>query len=217
MRHKKTSHFNVHAFLDSAGAARTIAQYRRKEIIFSQGDPAKSVLYIQKGDVRLSVTSTTGKEAVVAILGPGDFLGEGCLAGESARMAKAMTITACTILVVDKRKMIRVLHEEHALSDRFISYMLSKNIRIEADLVDQLFNSTEKRLARTLLMLARYGKENEPQKVLPKVSQEMLAGMIGTTRGRVNFFMNRFKKLGFVRYNDGLHINSSLMTVVLHE
>jgi CRP/FNR family cyclic AMP-dependent transcriptional regulator len=216
MRSKK-SRFDSQAFLDTAGAARKVVQYTGREIIFSQGDPAKSVLYIQKGDVKLSIVSATGKEAVVAVLGPGDFLGEGCLAGQSARMAKATTITPCTILVVDKKEMIRVLHEEHALSDRFISYMLSRNIRVEADLVDQLFNSSEKRLARTLLMLARYGKETELQRVLPKVSQEMLAGMIGTTRGRVNFFMNKFKKLGFIQYKGGLHVNSSLMSVVLHD
>lgn len=209
--------FDVHLFLDSAGVARKVVEFRRTEIIFSQGDPARKVIYIQKGGVKLSVVSEAGKEAVVAILGPGDFFGEGCLAGQSVRMGTATAITPTTALVVEKNEMIRVLHAEHALSDRFITYMLARNIRIEEDLIDQLFNSSEKRLARTLLLLARYGKETQPQKMVPKVSQEMLAEMIGTTRSRVNFFMNKFRKLGFIRYNGGLHIDSSLLSVVLHE
>ena len=217
MRHKRTSHFDAQAFLDSAGLARKVQLYRSREIIFLQGDPANSVLYVQIGSVKLSITSATGKEAVVAVLGPGDFLGEGCLAGQRTRMSTAATITPSTILVIEKQEMMRVLHEEHALSDRFISYMLSRNIRVEEDLADQLFNSTEKRLARTLLILARYGKERELERVLPKVSQETLAEMIGTTRSRVNFFMNKFKKLGLIKYNGGLHIDSSLLSVVLHE
>jgi CRP-like cAMP-binding protein len=163
------------------------------------------------------VVDATGKEAVVAILGPGDFFGEGCLTGEPIRIGTATAIAPRTLLVIEKDEMIRALHEEHELSDRFITYMLSRTIRIEADLVDQLFNSTEKRLARTLLMLARYGKENHPEKVVPKVSQEILAEMIGTTRSRVNLFMNKFKKLGFIKYNGGLHIDSSLLSVVLHD
>jgi len=167
--------------------------------------------------VKLSVISSTGQEAVVAVLGPGDFLGEGCLAGQRTRMSTAAAITPSTILVIEKQEMMHVLHEEHALSDRFISYMLSRNIRVEEDLADQLFNSTEKRLARTLLILARYGKEGELERVLPKVSQETLAEMIGSTRSRVNFFMNKFKKLGLIKYNGGLHIDSSLLSVVLHE
>ena len=186
-------------------------------MIFSQGDPAKDVLYIQKGGVRLSVINEAGKEAVVAVLGPGDFFGEGCMAGQPIRIGTATAISATTALVIEKKEMIRVLHSEHAFSDRFITYMLSRNIRIEEDLVDQLFNSSEKRLARTLLLLARYGKEDKPHGVLPKVSQEVLAEMVGTIRSRVNFFMNKFKKLGFIKYNGGLQINTSLLSVVLHE
>ena len=209
--------FDAQAFLDSAGVARKVAEFKKKEAIFSQGDPAKHVLYIQKGGIRLSVLNESGNSAVVAILGPGDFFGEGCLAGQSIRIGSATAITATTVLVIEKKEMIRVLHVEHAFSDRFITYMLSRNIRVEEDLVDQLFNSSEKRLARTLLLLARYGKEDKPQKVLPKISQEMLAEMVGTTRSRVNFFMNKFRKLGFIKYNGGLHIDTSLLSVVLHD
>ena len=197
--------------------ARRVTEFKKKEAVFSQGDPAKNVLYIQTGGVRLSVVNETGKEAVLAVLGPGDFFGEGCLSGQAIRIVTATAITATTLLVIEKKEMIRVLHEEHAFSDRFISYMLSRNIRVEEDLVDQLFNSSEKRLARTLLLLARYGKEDQPQKLVPKISQEMLAEMVGTTRSRVNFFMNKFKKLGFIKYNGGLHINTSLLSVVLHD
>jgi len=213
----KSPVFDAQAFLDSAGVARRVTEFKKKQAIFSQGDPAKSVLYIQKGGVRLSVVNDTGKEAVVAILGPGDFFGEGCLAGYPIRIGSATAVAATTVLVIEKKEMIRVLHAEHAFSDRFISYMLSRNIRIEEDLVDQLFNSSEKRLARTLLLLARYGKVDKPQKMVPKVSQEMLAEMVGTTRSRVNFFMNKFRKLGFIKYNGGLHINTSLLSVVLHD
>ncbi|HWZ97243.1 MAG TPA: Crp/Fnr family transcriptional regulator [Candidatus Dormibacteraeota bacterium] len=188
-----------------------------KQIVFSQGDPAKSVLYIQEGGVKLTVVNETGKEAVVAILGPGDFLGEGCLAGQTVCMATATTIAQTTALVIEKKEMMRVLHGEHEFSDRFITYMLARNIRTEEDLIDQLFNSSEKRLARALLLLARYGAPNEPQKVIAKVSQEMLAEMIGTTRPRVNFFMNKFRKLGFIRYNGEIHVNNSLLSVVLHD
>lgn len=209
--------FNAQDFLDSAGVARKVVEFRNKQAIFSQGDPGKNVFYIQKGRVRLSVVNETGKEAVVAILGTGDFFGEGCLAGQPIRIGTATAIAATTVLTIEKKEMIRVLHVEHEFSDRFISYMLSRNIRIEENLVDQLFNSSEKRLARTLLLLARYGKEDKPQNVLPKVSQEMLAEMVGTTRSRVNFFMNKFRKLGFIKYNGGLEINTSLMSVVLHE
>jgi CRP/FNR family transcriptional regulator, cyclic AMP receptor protein len=209
--------FDVQDFLDSAGVARKVAEYKKRETIFSQGDPGKNVLYIQKGGVRLSVVNETGKEAVVAVLGPGDFFGEGCLAGQSLRIGTATAVTPTTALLIEKNEMIRVLHTEHAFSDRFISHMLSRNIRVEEDLVDQLFNSSEKRLARTLLLLARYGKEDKPQKMLPKISQEMLAEMVGTTRSRVNFFMNKFRKLGFIKYNGGLHINTSLLSVVLHD
>jgi len=209
--------FNAQEFLDSAGVARKVVEFKKKETIFSQGDLAKNVLYIQKGGVRLSVVNETGKEAVVAVLGPGDFFGEGCLAGQAIRIGTATAVTPTTLLVIEKKEMIRVLHTEHSFSDRFIAYMLSRNIRVEEDLVDQLFNSSEKRLARTLLLLARYGKEDKPQKVLPKISQEMLAEMVGTTRSRVNFFMNKFRKLGFIKYNGGLHINTSLLSVVLHD
>ncbi len=209
--------FNAQLFLDSAGVARKVVEFHAKTTIFAQGDPTKTVMYIQKGRVKLSVVNATGKEAVVALLGPGDFLGEGCLTGQPFRMGTATALAPSTLLVIEKDEMIRILHEEHEFSDRFIAYMLSRNIRVEEDLVDQLFNSTEKRLARTLLLLARYGKENQPQKVVPKVSQEILAEMIGTTRSRVNLFMNKFKKLGFIRYNGGLHINSSLLSVVLHD
>ena len=213
----KAPAFDAQAFLDSAGVARKVKEFKKKEAIFSQGDSAKDVLYIQKGAVRLSVVNENGKEAVVAVLGPGDFFGEGCLAGQPIRIGSATAITVTTTLLIEKKEMIRVLHSEHAFSDRFISYMLSRNIRVEEDLVDQLFNSSEKRLARTLLLLARYGKEDKPQKMVPKISQEMLAEMVGTTRSRVNFFMNKFRKLGFIKYNGGLHIDTSLLSVVLHD
>src|SRR3989454_1468316 len=213
----RSSAFDVELFLDSAGLGRDVCKFRRKETVFSQGDPAKNVMYIQEGGVKLTVVNETGKEAVVAVLGPGDFLGEGCLAGQSICMATATTIAPTTVLVIEKDEMIRVLHAEHAFSDRFIAYMLARNIRVEEDLIDQLFNSSEKRLARTLLLLARYGAQGQPQKVLPKVSQEMLAEMIGATRSRVNFFMNKFRKLGFIQYNGEIHVNSSLLRVVLHE
>jgi CRP/FNR family cyclic AMP-dependent transcriptional regulator len=209
--------FDAQAFLDSAGVSRKVAEFKKKETVFSQGDPGTNVLYIQKGGVRLSVVNESGKEAVVAVLGPGDFFGEGCLAGQPLRIGTATAITATTTLVIEKKEMIRVLHAEHAFSDRFINFMLARNIRIEEDLVDQLFNSSEKRLARTLLLLARYGEEDTPQKVLPKISQEMLAEMVGTTRSRVNFFMNKFRKLGLIKYNGGLQINKSLLSVVLHD
>ena|SRR6266851_4123000 len=212
-----TPAFNVQSFLDSAGLGRKVDKFRGKETIFAQGNPAKNVMYIQEGGVRLTVVNEAGKEAVVAILGRGDFLGEGCLAGQSVCMATATSIAPTTVLVIEKAEMIRALHEEHQLSDRFIAYMLGRNIRVEEDLIDQLFNSSEKRLARTLLLLARYGAQDQPQKVLPKVSQEMLAEMIGTTRSRVNFFMNKFRKLGFIEYNGEIHINNSLLSVVLHD
>ena len=191
-------------------------KYRRGEIVFSQGDSSDDVKYIQKGSVKLSVLSKIGKEAVVAILGPGDFFGEGALAGQPLRIGTATAVSPTNVLSIDKAAMIRLLREEHTFSDRFISYMLTRNIRIEADLVDQLFNSSEKRLARTLLLLARYGQEN-PQRTLPKISQETLAEMIGATRSRVNFFMNKFRKLGFIEYNGGLKVNSSLLSIVLHD
>ena len=209
--------FDAQAFLESAGVARKIVEFPRRTTIFAQGVPAKTVMYIQEGGVKLSVVNEVGKEAVVAMLGPGDFFGEGCLTGQPIRIGMATAITLTTVLVIDKDEMVRLLHEEHEFSDRFISYMLTRNLRIEADLVDQLFNSTEKRLARALLLLARYGKEDLTQRVLPRVSQETLAETIGTTRSRVNLFMNKFKKMGFIKYNGGLQINSSLLSVVLHE
>jgi CRP/FNR family transcriptional regulator, cyclic AMP receptor protein len=209
--------FDAQAFLDSAGVARKVVDFRKKATVFAQGDAALHVMYIQQGAVRLSVVNSTGKEAVVAVLKPGDFFGEGCLAGQATRMGSATSAAPTTLLVIDKDEMIRVLHAEHEFSDRFISHMLSRNIRVEEDLIDQLFNSTEKRLARALLLLARYGKNDEPQRILPKVSQETLAEMIGTTRSRVNLFMNKFKKLGFIDNKDGLQINSSLLSVVLHD
>jgi CRP/FNR family transcriptional regulator, cyclic AMP receptor protein len=213
----KRLNFDVQIFLDSAGISRKIAEFGKKQKIFSQGDAAKTVMYIQKGAVKLSIVNETGREAVVAVLGPGDFIGEGCLAGQEIRMSSASAIAPTSMLIIEKDEMVRVLHAEHAFSDRFVSYMLLRNIRVEEDLVDQLFNSSEKRLARTLLLLARYGKKSEPQKLIPKVSQEMLAEMIGTTRSRVNFFMNKFRKLGFIEYNGGVQINSSLLSVVLHD
>jgi CRP/FNR family transcriptional regulator, cyclic AMP receptor protein len=213
----RNSAFDVKLFLDSVGLGRTVAEFEAKETVFSQGDPAKSVMYIQEGGVKLSVVNEIGKEGVVAILGRGDFLGEGCLAGRSICMATATAMAPTTVLVIEKKEMIRALHQEHEFSDRFIAYMLSRNIRVEEDLIDQLFNSSEKRLARTLLLLARYGREDEPRKVLPKVSQETLAEMIGTTRPRVNYFMNKFRDLGFIEYNGEIHINNSLLTVVLHD
>ena len=211
--------FDLKCFLDSPGPGRRVAKFGAKRKVFGQGDSATNVMYIQDGGVKLTVVNETRKEAVVAILGPGDFFGEGCLAGQPVCMATATTTAPTTVLIIDKDEMIRALHAEHAFSDRFISYMLARNIRVEEDLIDQLFNSSEKRLARTLLLLARYGTQDTPQKVLPKVSQEVLAEMIGTTRGRVNFFMNKFRKLGFIQYNynDEICINSSLLSVILHE
>jgi CRP/FNR family cyclic AMP-dependent transcriptional regulator len=214
---RKKGAFNAQEFLDSAGIARNVKQFKRGELVYSQGDAAKSVLYLQEGGVKLSVVNEVGKEAVVGILGPGDFFGEGCLAGQSVRMGIATSITPSTVLVIEKSEMFKVLHEQHELSDRFITFMLARNIRIEEDLVDQLFNSSEKRLARTLLLLARYGKEDKPHGVIPNLSQETLAEMVGTTRSRVNFFMNKFRKLGFIKYNGGLQINTSLLSVVLHD
>jgi CRP/FNR family transcriptional regulator, cyclic AMP receptor protein len=209
--------FDAQTFLDSAGVQRRVVEFSKRATIFAQGDAATHVMYIQLGGVKLSVVNATGKEAVLANLRPGDFFGEGCLAGQPIRMGSAASTAQTTVLVIDKDEMIRVLHAEHEFSDRFISYMLSRNIRIEEDLIDQLFNSTEKRLARALLLLARFGKKDEPQKILPRISQETLAEMIGTTRSRVNLFMNKFKKLGFIDNTDGLEINSSLLSVVLHD
>jgi CRP/FNR family cyclic AMP-dependent transcriptional regulator len=209
--------FDPQIFLDTAGVSRKVAEFRRGESIYSQGEAANSVMYVQKGGVKFSVVNGSGKEAVVAMFGPTDFFGEGCMAGQTVRMGTARAITPTTLLIMEKNELLRVLHSEHALSDRFIRYMLAHNIQVEEDLIDQLFNSSEKRLARTLLLLARYGKQDQPVRTLPKVSQETLASMIGTTRSRVNFFMNKFRNLGFIEYNGKIKINKSLLTVVLHE
>jgi len=207
--------FDLTTFLDSAGAARRVIKYARSAVVFSQGDPATHVFYIQKGSVKLAVLSKAGKEAVVGILGQGDFFGEGCLAGQPRRMATAAAMSATAVLAIEKPEMLRVLHSEPALADRFLAHMLARNIRVEEDLVDQLFNSSEKRLARALLLLARYGTESE-QLLLPKVSQETLAKIVGTTRSRVNFFMNKFRDLGFLEYDNAITVHRSLLTVVLH-
>jgi len=213
---KTQTGFDADVYLKSTGPARKVAKYRRGEVVFSQGDPGNDVRYIQTGGIKLSVLSKIGKEAVIAMLGPGDFFGERTLAGHTIRIETATAVMASSVLVIEKEAMIRLLHEEPAFSDRFISHMLSRNMRIEADLVDQLFNSSEKRLARTLLLLARYGQAN-PMHTLPEISQETLAEMIGATRSRVNFFMNKFRKLGFIEYNGGLKINTSLLSIVLHD
>ena len=209
--------FNAQQYLESEGVARKLVEYGRNESIFVQGDACRDVLYIQSGGVKLSVLSKTGREAIVAMLGPGDFFGEGCLAGQPVRIGSATAITPSVILQVGKEKMVKLLHRQHAMSDRFIAHMLARNIRIEEDLVDQLFNSSEKRLARTLLLLARYGKHDKPVRDVPPVSQETLAEMVGTTRSRVNFFMKKFERLGFITYKNGLKVNNSLLTVILHE
>jgi CRP/FNR family transcriptional regulator, cyclic AMP receptor protein len=203
--------------VDWTGTRTQRVEYQAAATIFAQGDPATSVMYVDEGAVRLSVLSHAGKEAVVAVLDVAHFFGEGCLAGQSQRMATATAMTACTIVVVEKQEMVRQLHARPAFADRFLSHMLTRNIRIEEDLIDQLFNSSEKRLARTLLLLARYGEPEASHRTLPRVSQETLAEMVGTTRSRVNFFMNKFRKLGFIEYNGGLKINNSLLSVVLRD
>jgi CRP/FNR family cyclic AMP-dependent transcriptional regulator len=217
MKSKRQSHFDSQAYLESAGVSRRVAEFRKKQAIFSQGDAADSVMYVLTGNVRITVVNESGKEAVVALFGPGEFFGEGSMAGQTIRIGTATAIVPTKVLVIEKDEMIRVLHAEHELSDRFIMCMLLRNNRVEADLIDQLFNSTEKRLARTLLLLARYGGQDQPARVLHKISQETLAEMIGTTRSRVNLFMNKFKKLGFIEYNGEIKINKSLLSVVLHD
>jgi CRP/FNR family cyclic AMP-dependent transcriptional regulator len=213
----KAGAFDLHVFLDTAGVARKVIEYRRGESIYSQGDAAETVMYIQKGGVKFSVVNGSGREAIVAMFGPNDFFGEGCMAGQPLRMGTTSAITPTTLLVIEKDELLRVLHKELELSDHFIAYLLAHSARVEEDLIDQLFNSCEKRLARTLLLLARYGKQDQPDRILPKVAQETLAEMIGTTRSRVNFFMNKFRKLGFIEYNGKIKVNTSLLTVVLHE
>jgi len=211
--------FEAPTFLESASVPKTVVRYRRGDAIFTQGDACEHVMYIQVGGVKLSVLSETGREAVIAMLGPGDFFGERCLAGQALHMGSASAITPTTILFIAKARMISLLHRQPAMSDQFIAHMLARNIRIEEDLIDQLFNTSEKRLARTLLLLARYVKQERPARVVPKISQATLAEMIGTTRSRVNFFLNKFNKLGFIEYSGELplKINSSLLSVVLHD
>ena len=209
--------FDAQAFLTTTGLAKKTTEFRRNETIYAQGDAADSVMYVQQGGVKLSVVNGSGKEAVVAMFGPSDFFGEGCMADQTVRMGTAKATTPTTLLVIRKKELLRALHAEHELSDHFIRYMLAHNIRVEEDLIDQLFNSSEKRLARTLLLLARYGTQTQPVRLLPRVSQETLAEMIGTTRSRVDFFMNKFRKMGFIEYNGKIKVNKSLLTVVLHE
>jgi CRP-like cAMP-binding protein len=209
--------FDPKVFLAKIGEGRSLADYQKKQKVFSQGDPAEAVFYLQKGRIKLTVVSKQGKEAVVAILGPGEFFGEGCLAGQLVRMASAFTMSECSIMRLGKAAMVRVLNDEPTFSELFLRHLLSRNIRIEEDLVDQLFNSSEKRLARVLLLLANFGKEGTTEPVIPQMSQETLAEIIGTTRSRVNFFMNRFRKLGFIHYNGGLQVHRSLLNVVLHD
>ena len=217
MAGKPESQFDPKEFLSKIGKGRSIANYRTSEIIFSQGDQADSVFFIDAGKVKLTVISEHGKEAVVALLGKGDFCGEGCLAGQPKRIATAAAMTDCKVMQLHKGAIIRVLHDEPAFSELFISYILARTIRVEADLIDQLFNSSEKRLARALLLLANFGKEGRPEPILAKVSQETLAEMIGTTRSRVSFFMNKFRQLGFIEYNGTLNVHSSLLNVLLHD
>jgi len=209
--------FDPNAFLATIGDGRKMLAVEKKQLIFTQGDRADAVFYIQKGKVRLTVVSKTGREATIGILNEGSFFGEGALAGQLLRMGSAAAMTDCELLRVDKKAMIDALHREHAFSDIFVAYLLARNVRYEEDLVDQLFNSSEKRLARVLLLLAHFGKEGNPETVIPKISQETLAEMIGTTRSRVSFFMNRFRKLGFIHYNGGLQVHSSLLNIVLHD
>ncbi len=215
---RKVNSFDPKAFLAETGLGKTVLQLPLKGIIYTQGEPADAVFYIQKGRVKVAVLSKQGKEATVGLLGPGDFFGEGCIAPDHPlRLSSAAAVTDCSILKIQKKEMLRVLHCQHEFSDLFVAYMIVQNNRIHADLVDQLFNSAERRLARTLLLLARFGKDNRTEAVLPKISQETLAEMIGTTRARVNFFMNRFRKMGYIQYNGGLEVRSSLLDVALHE
>jgi CRP-like cAMP-binding protein len=209
--------FDIKAFLAKADGGKTVAEYRANDHIFVQGEAANAIFHIKKGEIKLSVLSKQGKEAVVAILTAGDFFGEGCLAGQPVRMASAIAMSACSVMKIEKAVVLHLLHEEPSFTELFVGHLLSRNIKIEEDLVDQLFNSSEKRLARVLLLLANFGKEGSPQTVIPKISQETLAGIIGTTRSRVSFFMNRFRKLGFIDYNGGLKVHSSLLNIVLHD
>lgn len=212
-----TKAFDAKKFLDSAGVNGKLVKYRKNQVIFHQGDPSACVFYLEAGHVKLSVVSKAGRQAVVAILGPGEFFGEGCLAGQSVRIGSASAVVSSTIMAFDRQPMMDLLHQEHPLSDRFIAHILARNLRIEQDLIDQLFNTSEKRLARALLLLARYGRHQEPVRTIPPVSQGTLAEMVGTTRSRVNFFMKKFQRLGFVDYTSGrIRVDNSLLTVVLH-
>jgi len=217
MKPNETQAFDSKAFLAVVGDGRTIQKYRKNHVVFAQGDPADSVFYVQHGKIKLSIVSPRGKEAVIAILSEGFFFGEGCLVGQAVRMATAVTITECSIVQVDKKVMTRVLHDEPAFSGTFITHLVTRNIRIEEDLIDQLFNSSEKRLARILLLLANFGKDARPEEVIANISQETLAEMIGTTRSRVSFFLNKFRKLGFIEYNGEMHVHTSLLNVILHD
>ncbi len=214
---KKRRKFDPQTFLSTINGGRTIVAFPKKQAIFAQGDTADAVFYIQTGKVKLTVVSKTGKEATIGILNEGDFFGEGCLTGQPLRLCSATAMTDCTVMRIDKQSMLDVLHREHAFSDMFVAHLLTRNIRYEEDLVDQLFNSSEKRLARILLLLAHFGKEGKPEGAIPKISQETLAEMVGTTRPRVNFFMNKFRKLGLIRYDGGLEVHSSLLNVVLND
>jgi len=209
--------FDAKAFLAAVGDGRTVTSYKKNSVVFAQGDIADSVFYIQRGKVKLAILSPRGKEAVIAMMSPGFFFGEGCLAGQPFRMATASAMTDCSIVQVEKRVMSRVLHDEPDFSEMFIAHLLTRNIRIEEDLIDQLFNSSEKRLARILLLLANFGKDGRQEEVIPHISQEILAEMIGTTRSRVSFFLTKFRKLGFIEYKDGMHVHTSLLSVILHD
>jgi len=217
-RRRKIATFDPEAFLEKTGVGRTLVELKKNQVLFSQGDVADAVFYLQKGTLKLTVVSQRGKEATVALLEAGNFVGESCVAAsERIRTLTATALTRCTLMRIKRTEMVRVLHEQHAFADVFVSFLLARNVRIQADLVDQLFNSSEKRLARILLLLANFGKEGKPETVVPKISQEVLAEMIGTTRSRVNFFMNRFRKLGFIDYNGGLEVHGSLLNVILHD
>jgi CRP/FNR family cyclic AMP-dependent transcriptional regulator len=217
MGRKPTAAFDAKAFLTKTGTGRSISAYRKKQVVFTQGDPANAVFYLERGQIKLTVVSEQGKSAVVAMLGPGEFFGEECLAGQPLRMATAAAVTEVSVVRVERPAMIRLLRERSVFSERFMAHLLTRNVRIEEDLVDQLFNSSEKRLARVLLLLARFGKEGATEPMIPQISQEVLAEMVGTTRPRISGFMNKFRKLGFIEYNGGLHIHSSLLNVLLHD
>jgi CRP-like cAMP-binding protein len=216
MGRRLTAVFDAKTFLTKAGTGRSISSYRKNQVIFAQGAPADAVFYLERGQVKLTVVSKGGKAAIVAMLGPGDFFGEGCLAGQPVRMATASAMTDAAVVRVERQAMLRLLHERSVFSERFMAHLLARNVRFEEDLVDQLFNSSEKRLARVLLLLARFGKEGATEPVIPKISQEVLAEMVGTTRPRISGFMNKFRRLGFIEYNGGLHVHSSLLNVLLH-